>query len=312
MTAGEDRHGWLRYIDSLAKLVAAGAILAAAIIAGRYESKMTSLSLLSQREQSESALRASMFQNLIDPIVGEPDATGEIALARQQLLVELLTLNFHDHFEFKPLLIDLDERLLRAKRERERDQLSALALRVLERQTHILNVAAQLLDEDQKEIRIATLVYRSPAMRDDGADAGPAVLGPVLSPDGRWEVKLAVHRVDFERRRALVTLNMRPTGTEPWRGLDFELTQFDFPLTDYRQLTASHRVAVAMAGIYPRSRAMRVELMWFPPGYITERERPFDYESVRKALRLEKVRATAPPARTASDDRAAPVDDEAS
>src|ERR1043166_6489658 len=101
---------WTTYIDSISKLVASGAIVMAAWVAQRFESRSTSLSLLNQREQSETQLRASMFQNLIEPIVGSKGG-ADTAADREELLVELLTLNFHDHFEFKPLLVRVDRRL---------------------------------------------------------------------------------------------------------------------------------------------------------------------------------------------------------
>ena len=69
-------------------------------------------------------------------------------------------------------------------------------------------------------------------------------------------------------------------------GLDYELTRFDFPLTDYTQVDNAHRFAISLFDFDKDGCAL--EIIWFPRGYITERERPFDYGSLRKTLQLKK------------------------
>src|SRR5436853_7768041 len=100
----------LDIFDVLAKLTAAGALIFGAYISNTYQSKLTGTTILSQREQSETQLRASMFTSLIAPIMG-PQKGDTIPADREQLLVELLVLNFHEHFELKPLLMHADDRL---------------------------------------------------------------------------------------------------------------------------------------------------------------------------------------------------------
>jgi hypothetical protein len=59
-----------KWIEAFAKVAAAGAIVFGAFIARNYESKISAMTILTQREQAESDLRASMFSHLITPIVG--------------------------------------------------------------------------------------------------------------------------------------------------------------------------------------------------------------------------------------------------
>ena len=131
-------------VDSLAKIVGAGAIVFATIIAHNYETKQSAFTLLSQREQAESQLRTSMFSDLIDPITGS-HSRDKISVERERLLVELLLLNFHEHFEFKPLLWDVDQRLLKNTEGMSRDNvikqrksLRSIAHRVVSRQIALL------------------------------------------------------------------------------------------------------------------------------------------------------------------------------
>ena len=96
--------------DPILRLTGTLAIVIGTWIAHNYEAKISAVTLLSDREQSESQLRASMFNNLITPIAG-PQKDGEIQPHRERLLIELLALNFHEHFQFKPLMLHVDKRL---------------------------------------------------------------------------------------------------------------------------------------------------------------------------------------------------------
>jgi hypothetical protein len=114
----------------------------AALIANTYQSKMSATTLISQREQAESQLRATMFKDLIGPIIGTNDP-GKINIERERLLVELLALNFGEHFEFKPLLVQIDERLAKQIKNKKqpaeaRESLRSVARRVSQRQIALL------------------------------------------------------------------------------------------------------------------------------------------------------------------------------
>ena len=296
-TASEGDGRWLKYIDSLSKLVAAGAIVAAAMVARKYESRATSFALLNQREQSETQLRASMLQNLIEPIVGTKGGT-DIAADREELLVELLTLNFHDHFEFKPLLVRVDERLAAKQLDANRVALGSIARRVIDRQINMLTAARQ--GHDGRQASVTTFYFSpgpspgQPARTETGPAAGTCEgkTCEVQSPDSQWQVSVTAWKIDPEHRTVSVSVTWkRPID---WRrrdlavrhGLDFDLTQFDFPLTDYTQLDDQHRFAVSLFELGNDSGVIKI--VWFPLGYITERERPFDVESLRDKMNLGK------------------------
>jgi len=133
----------LDWLDVAAKLVGAFAILAVAIFANSLQSRLTGISIQSQREQAESQLRASMFNSLISPIVGSQKDGKPIAASREVLLAELLALNFHENFELKPLMEDASERLVAESRDSRprpagtpdvREPLWSIARRTAERQ----------------------------------------------------------------------------------------------------------------------------------------------------------------------------------
>jgi len=102
----------LDWLDATAKLVGASAILGVAILANTLQSRVTGISIQSQREQAESQLRANMFNSLISPIVGSQKDGKPVPAEREVLLAELLALNFNENFELKPLMEDAGERLI--------------------------------------------------------------------------------------------------------------------------------------------------------------------------------------------------------
>src|SRR5690348_1681018 len=76
--------GVLDWLDVLAKLLGAAAVVAVAVIANTFQSRVTGVSIQSQREQAESQLRASMFSSLIGPIAG-PQSGKVISADRETL-----------------------------------------------------------------------------------------------------------------------------------------------------------------------------------------------------------------------------------
>jgi hypothetical protein len=131
------------WLDAIAKLVGAFAVVAVAVFANSLQTRVSGISIQSQREQAESQLRASMFTSLITPIIGTQKDGDAIPADREQLLSELLALNFYENFELKPLLQDASDRLLADAEAKHkavpggsdvREPLWSIARRIAERQ----------------------------------------------------------------------------------------------------------------------------------------------------------------------------------
>lgn len=93
------------------------------------------LSLQNQREQSETSLRSTMFSELVGPLLsgkGDEEDDSKKAAQRLSLQAELLTLNFHEHFELGPALRYVDS--LEGQTPETRDRLRRAARRVISRQ----------------------------------------------------------------------------------------------------------------------------------------------------------------------------------
>src|SRR2546428_12840408 len=138
-TPARPRSRLLDWLEALAKLVGASAVVLVALFANSLQSRLTGVSIQSQREQAESQLRASMFNSLISPIAGPQRGDQPIPVDRELILTELLALNFNENFEMKPLMEDAIKRLATEKpkskdSEDPREALWSIARRIAERQ----------------------------------------------------------------------------------------------------------------------------------------------------------------------------------
>jgi hypothetical protein len=295
------------WLDVLMKLtVPLGAIMAA-WLANHFEQNRANLQLINQREQAESSLRATMFGQLIAPIAG-PGASGtDMDPVRYAVLAQLLTLNFHEHFELKPLLQDADDRLSQYKGPvalheiaMARSNLRQAAHRVIQRQI------AQLWDDQIVECAPAanmetTFQFVSdPDLEESfgGTTDASTVLVPgkelkafiVSSPDCRDRLSIVFDKPDFATERVPILISpASPGGAITDYRFDFRLTSFAFPFTDNAVLPSGNRFAFFIKDVSNLDdsgsiKIMRVGLRWFPQNYYPPTERPTDYKEFRKAL----------------------------
>jgi len=290
----------------------------AAIVAAQFESKVSGTTILSQREHAESQLRASMFQYLIDPIVG-PLKEGEgIPLDRERLLVELLTLNFHEHIEFKPLLEDLYKRLATNKslnREDagiQRSRLSSVARRVIDRQITVLTVEAEkygLQGYEPEQIyfknSIGTNVVECHWTKETKETEELPLNGPAMpaalyekvcvkSPDNAYLLEILLIEIDIQNHTCKISVTIKDLSAATIvRVQEFTLTEFDFPFTDNTRIDKDHRFSLVIGNFVgfdslPEEEiTVGLRLVWFPKDFITSRERPLNYSEIRKLLNVD-------------------------
>jgi hypothetical protein len=332
------------WVDVSAKLIGAVAIAGVTWVGYNYQSKASLSSVINQREQAESQLRASMLSDLVEPITGRNGAASEDAdLERQRLLAEMVTLNFHDHFEFKPLLQEVDTRLLAAgdKGLAGHDKISSAARRVVDRQINMLTsidgisrngdadgyrakvITIKLVD--QKAWKIPDPTSQGNCTREGDILARlPSKLEPtttcISSPDDKvcliidffdpdYVNKLIVmspfvHHNDSPRhpRHPLFwpwadrTAAGRPADCNPsaiealkqksQRMDEARISLFDFPLTDNSKIMWQGNEYRYSVSLYQLSDVeLTLKVVWFPEGYVTERERPINQVQVARFRR---------------------------
>ena len=296
------------WLDVIMKLTVPVGAIVAAWLANHFEQNRANLQLINQREQAESSLRATMFGQLIAPIAGPTEAGKEIDPLRYAVLAELLTLNFHEHFQLKPLLQDADDRLANytgtaatpAAILEARSDLREAAHRVIQRQI------AQLWDDDLAKCTPApsmetTFQFVSDPELEESFGQGTdhtTLLVPgnelktfiVSSPDCRDTLSIVFDKPDFvtERVHVLITPASPTPAVTDYR-FDFDLTSFEFPFTDNALLPNDNRFAFFVKDVSELDdtgtiKIMRVGLRWFPKNYYPPTERPTDYKGFREAL----------------------------
>ena len=292
------------WLDVMMKLTVPLGAIVAAWLANHFEQNRANLQLINQREQAESSLRATMFGQLITPIAGDSSETDPV---RYAVLAQLLTLNFHEHIELKPLLQDADDRLAKYTGAispqtvlQARSSLREASHRVIQRQI------AQLWDDEIVECTPAARMETTfqfvsdPDLEESFSQTGDSatMLVPgkalksftVSSPDCRDSLSIVFDKADFFSERVHVLISpASPTGVDTDYRFDFSLTSFAFPFTDNALLPNGNRFAFFIKDVSElddtgTSKIMRVGLRWFPHNYYPPTERPTDYKEFRKSL----------------------------
>ncbi|MDE2059553.1 MAG: hypothetical protein KGL31_10305 [candidate division NC10 bacterium] len=308
----------LQVIDTLAKLATPAAVIVAAWVGARlansFQDRMTQTTLnsqrqiagttlLSEREKAESELRATMFNSLINPFIGSQN--GErISVDREQLLVELLALNFHEHFELKPLFERIDKRLAGEGSQEARNALRSIADRIIDRQTaalskegssnspngegariDMLTIAEPPLDPRQKAVFTSLAANEQRPFQVVGTLKEP--IEDLRSPDGAQKVTIVVEDADWANQ--MFKVQLLAIGTKSGSvnsNTAFTLSRFDFPLTDNTLFSDGNRIALAVSSIRVVGglKSVAIKLIWFPKNYFTPRERPLDNDEFLKLV----------------------------
>jgi hypothetical protein len=315
-TAPKSKGRFAEVLDWLVKLLPIFATIAVAVIADHYKVALTTSTLLSEREKADSQLRTEMFSKLVDPISGGKGGT-EVTVERERLLAELLALNFHEHIELKPLLLYVDRKLAGANAEdksqetkelkRSRQSLRAVARLVSARQT------AQLTKVNGDEnAEASTHVLRldvgppiPPAQVSELPGASDVIVKKfaepfeIPHPSGKYKLWLTMGKPDLQNETLPVDASIYATGKNQEKEQAhhaFELSWFDFPLTDNTLLADGTRFAIVLEQIYDLNERLakdaqgepvwrvKIKIIWFPRDYISARERPTNHREFRRNL----------------------------
>lgn len=231
--------------------------------------------LMSQREQSESALRKDMFGTIIQSFVGTQAAT----LDTRVLNLELLAYNFHDTLNLKPLFLHLAKRV-QASNDPERmeymQRLTRVAREVIRKQTMVLESAGAKYDR--------VIDFEQLAASPGGLALEPAVLS--VKGESPRKFQLYALRVDESTGQIKMRLEITtPDGsasdgdasvTEFWVG------PFDFPMIDNTRLLRDQRCAIVLNNF--NSAGADLTLIYFPGSYASLKERPYFQEVVDELL----------------------------
>jgi hypothetical protein len=232
--------------------------------------------LMTQREQSDSALRKDMFRTILDSFMKGTASS----LDEQVLNLELLAYNFHESLNLKPLFIHLNKRIV-ASHEPARADL----LRRLERVAHDVALKQLLILESagasaDRDVDLQELKQRGAA----GITLEPASL---VFDDAGTDVTVYVLAHNPRTRELRLRLEFAMPGNAQLasrtRNAEFSVSFYDFPMIDNTRLPGDRRVAVVLNSIDEHS--AQITVAGFPGAYASLKEKPFFQDLENQLLR---------------------------
>jgi hypothetical protein len=235
--------------------------------------------LMSSREQAESALRKDMFLSIIETFQ-RPDSGG---LEGRMLNLELLTYNFHDSLNLKPLFAHM-VRLIAA--QPPGDAKDAYVRRLNQMGRDITTRQLVLLEQ------VGTKFSRNVDFEKLKTE-GILELAPEKLTLGKYERELSLSVLAFnpDTREIRVEMGVRTLKTPPSPDASthessamqlrrFQIGYFDFPMIDNTRLSGDQRAAVVITQANDSSADLTV--VYFPGSYASLKERASSEEIVEQ------------------------------
>ncbi|MBI5197127.1 MAG: hypothetical protein HZA19_00805 [Nitrospirae bacterium] len=209
--------------------------------------------IMTQREQSDSALRSQMFNSLISSYFG-PDILRDPE--KQMMYLHLLTLNFQEFFDARPLFEDLDKRLTGDRREK----LLAIARDAANRQVNLLTKPDREPAEMTLCVEETEACGRMGTFSLNGKGERSAQLNVVLRDVGPSSIRVRVSSADE---------NFYFKTTE------FNVSYFDTPFMDNTKLVDGSRFSFVLKNGDSERQMATLEVVTFPEEYMNLRDRPY-------------------------------------
>ena len=235
--------------------------------------------LMSKREEAESALRKDMFVSIIQSFLRPASAS----LDERVLNLELLSYNFHESLNLKPLFVYLDKQIQRATDPNKKDyqeRLYKVATEISLKQMLVLESAGAKADRD----------VDFDAFKDN---PGGIPLEPVtLTVEGvQRHFSLFVLEADKKTRELRMRMEVRTPkdtlGNVETNTAEFWVGFFDFPMIDNTRLTNDQRCAVALNAF--EDGLASITLAYFPGSYASLKEKPYYQEVVQNLMKTNSL-----------------------
>ncbi len=231
--------------------------------------------LMSKREEAESVLRKGMFDSMIQSFT----KPASISMDEKVLNLELLSYNFHESINLKPLFIYF-EKQIRASKEKAKgdylDRVHKVATEITRKQMLVLEGAGRKFD---RHIDLDSLAANPGGIP---LDEDTLTLETITR-----HFSIFVQKADMDTRELKVRLEIRtPTDTSgnfEINSAEFWVGFFDFPMIDNTRLANDQRCSVVLNAFEDNS--ADVTLVYFPGSYASLKEKPYYQEVVQKLMR---------------------------
>ncbi|HEX5034584.1 MAG TPA: hypothetical protein VFW62_08900 [bacterium] len=249
-----------RNLDLLSKAVTAiGALLAGVAIPivinyNQEKNRETQLyvQIMTQREQSDSNLRSQMFNALIGSYFGEDILKDP---EKQMMYLHLLTLNFQEFFDARPLFEDLNRRV----NPEQRNRLLAIARDAADRQVNLLGKP----DNQPVELRLCV---------ESGSDCQNMGTFDLKGRNGNYPFAVRLQDVGDSEIKVRVSSAAENFN---FKTIEFAMSYFDTPFMNNTKLVDGSRFSFVLRNADPQRKIASIEVVTFPEEYMNLRDRPY-------------------------------------
>jgi len=312
-------------VESFAKIVAAvgvsiGSVAIPYIIGKTSEQSRRAqvyMQVMSEREKADTAIRQEMFKTLLADYLGRfqenKNATeNEESFRKRIMFLDLLTLNFQEYLNARPLFEDVYWRLEKAKKKEKKEyekwgklqeDLFRVAKNVASSQSGMLTQSGlsrsfnltkgkvvcirlysvenlvELTDKfekqpllDRKTESCSDASVQNPQKMDKGSPAIDVELEEVNEAGVR--VKVTPYQESFKNG----TLNF----VQALKPLKFVVSFFDLPYMDNTRLFDGSRFALLLSHIDKKEKSAEINAIIFKGEFMSLRDRPFFEEMLQK------------------------------
>ncbi len=218
-----------------------------------------SVQIMMQREQSDSALRSQMFNSLIGSYFGKDILSDP---EKQMMYLHLLTLNFQEFFDARPLYEDLDKRVNPEQRKR----LLEIARNAADRQVNLLTKPNNEPMEMQLCIQETDDCKKMNTFSMQGQKDTYTFATRILSVT-QSQIRVRVSSADEKFN---------------FKTIEFNVSYFDTPFMNNTKLVDGSRFSFVLRNADPDRKMATIEIVVFPEEYMNLRDRPYFDEMLSK------------------------------
>jgi hypothetical protein len=319
------RDFWGR-VESFAKIVAAVAVsigsVAIPYIIGKTSEQsrraQVYMQVMSEREKADTAIRQEMFKTLLADYLGRfqenKNATeNEDSFRKRIMFLDLLTLNFQEYLNARPLFEDVYLRLEKAKKKGSRKEyetwgklqqdLFRVAKNVASSQSAMLTqsglsrtfsltkgkAACIRLYSVENLVELTDKFEKQPLLdRKTESCSDASVQNSQRMDKGFPAIDIELEEVNEAGVRVKVTPYQESfkNGTlnfvQALRPLKFEVSFFDLPYMDNTRLFDGSRFALLLSHVDKKEQAAEISAIIFKGEFMSLRDRPFFEEMLQK------------------------------
>ena len=226
--------------------------------------------LMSSREQADSSLRKDMFLSIIETF----QRSEKSSLEGKMLNLELLTYNFHDSLNLKPLFAHMGREITAATADPNqasyRARLNQIGRDISTRQLVLLEQVGKKFSRsvDFDKLKAEGILELAPEK--------------LTLADHEREFTLSVLAANPQTHEIRVEMGVRTlNGTSTLQLRKFQVGDFDFPMIDNTRLSSDQRAAVVITQAGESS--AEITLVYFPGSYASLKEK-VSYDEVVEQL----------------------------